>query len=281
MPSARYKRLSPYHLCECAMETSDQIHISMTSNHVVACGVSDRGLARRENEDAIFLSAAGNLFLLADGVGGHERGAEASRMAIDIMQPYFHPEAMKAELSDITDGCGVSPGILSTSSLVGLAVNRANKQIYKRNQRDGLKRFMGTTVVGLVLLASGHALWFHVGDSRLYRWRNDCLQCLTTDHSAYMEWVRNGRKGIQPKKNIITRAIGPNPAVTESTGWERHQKDDIYILCSDGLTDMISEERISEIFRVEIDVGRIASCLIEAANDAGGKDNVSAVVCRV
>ncbi len=202
-------------------------------------------------------------------------------MATDIIQKFFHPEAMKAESSEITDGCGVSPDILGTSSLVALAVSQANKQIFKRNQQAGLKRFMGTTVVGLILLDSGHALWFHVGDSRLYRWRNNSLRCLTTDHSAYMGWVGNGRKGIEPKKNIITRAIGPNPAVTESTGWERRQKNDIYILCSDGLTDMIAEEQIADVFRFEIDVGKIAGCLVEMANKAGGKDNVSTVVCKV
>ena len=263
------------------MESNGRTHLTVKLENIEACGISDRGRERSENEDAIFVDSEGKFLLLADGMGGHERGAEASRAAIEIIQKYFTPEVMADELQDITDGGGTPPEISCILSLVDEAVNQANREIYERNQQAGLQRFMGTTVVGLVLVNGGYALWFHVGDSRLYRWRDSGLKCLTTDHSAYLEWVRKGRKGEPPKKNVITRAIGPNPAVSASTEWDSHQKNDIYFLCSDGLTDMISEDQIVEILKAESDVEGIADRLIHAANEAGGKDNVSTVVCKV
>jgi len=263
------------------MDPKVQTEFSVKTEEMVACGISDRGCQRAQNEDAIFLDAGGKFLLLADGMGGHERGAEASQSAIDIIQKYFGPEVMAAELQDITAGGGVPPEISCVLSLVDDAVNQANKEIYERNQQARLQRFMGTTAVGLILVDGGYVVWFHVGDSRLYRWRDSVLECLTIDHSAYMAWVRNGRKGEPPKKNIITRAIGPNPAVAPSTKWATHQQDDIYFLCSDGLTDMITEDRITEILNAESDVKVIANNFVEAAKNAGGKDNVSTIVCRV
>jgi len=262
------------------MESTGRTQLSVKSEHMVACGISDVGQQRSENEDAIFLDSAGKFVLLADGMGGHERGAEASRSAVEIMQRFFQPEVLEDELLDITDGGGIPPEISCVLALVDDAVNEANTTIYERNQSAGLKRFSGTTAVGLVIVDGGYVLWFHVGDSRLYRWRETTLECLTTDHSAYLEWVSKGREGTPPKKNIITRAIGPNPGVAPSTHWDSHQKNDIYFLCSDGLTDMISEDQVSQILQSECEVEIIADRLIDAANDAGGKDNVSVIVCR-
>jgi PPM family protein phosphatase len=263
------------------MEHNVRSEFSAETGEIAAYGMSDCGLERAENEDAIFIDTGGKFFLLADGMGGHERGAEASQSAIDIIRKYFDPEVIAAELADITDGCGVPPEISCIMSLVDDAVNEANIKIYERNQQAGLHRFMGTTAVGLILAGGGNVLWFHVGDSRLYRWRDSNLECMTLDHSAYVEWVRKGRKGEPPKKNIITRAIGPNPAVSPSSEWAAHRENDIYILCSDGLTDMITEDRIAEILNTESDVKVIADYFIEAAKDAGGKDNVSVIVCKV
>lgn len=263
------------------MASSDRKSFSVKTDQMVACGISDPGLARPENEDSIYLDPRGKFLLLADGMGGHERGAEASRMAVEIIQKYFDPEIMAAELQDITDGGGIPPEISSLISLIDAAIIQANNEIYSRNQEFGLQKFMGTTVVGLVLVDGGYVMWFHVGDSRLYRWRDSQLQCLTTDHSAYMEWVKKGKQGPQPKTNVITRAIGPNPGVSETTGWDSGRPGDIFFLCSDGLTDMIREDQISEILASQSDVDVIALQLIDAALAAGGKDNVSTIVCKL
>jgi protein phosphatase len=124
-------------------------------------------------------------------------------------------------------------------------------------------------------------MWFHVGDSRLYRWRDSILKLLTRDHSAYTEWVREGRLGKEPAKNIVTRAVGPKEGVVPDIEWEACQEKDTYILCSDGLHDMLSDEEIADILKNNDDVDDIAIRLVDDAIDAGGKDNTSVVVLRV
>lgn len=265
------------------MESDKRRHLQVKTSYIVACGISDVGRERSENEDSMFLDEAGRFLLLADGMGGHERGAEASATAIKVIKEYFRPELVSDELQNITGGSGIPSEILCFLSLVDTAVNNANSTLYERNREEGLARYMGTTVVGLVPIEGRYVLWFHVGDSRLYRWRDSLLKSLTTDHSARAEWLSGGRTGSQPAKNIITRAIGPKEAVSAETAWDNWQQDDIYILCSDGLSDMLKEDQITQILNAETEksVADIATRLIDSANKAGGKDNVSAVVCRI
>jgi len=264
------------------MKSNKQIHLQLKTSIIVASGISDPGRVRSENEDAIILDEAGSFMLLADGMGGHERGAEASRTALKVIHEYLQPEMLQEKLMDITEVEGVSSEIVCLSTLVGEAVDDANAVLYSRNQEAQLKKYMGTTVVGLVPETVGeYMLWFHVGDSRLYRWRDAKLECLTTDHSAYAEWVNQGRQGAKPSKNIITRAIGPNVASAAEIGWEKWQQADIYILCSDGLTDMITDEQIVDILNSGKSVDDTVARLVEAAMNAGGKDNTSVIVCQV
>lgn len=263
------------------MEHDGRVHLQVKTPSIAISGISDTGRMRSENQDSIFVDEAGKFILLADGMGGHERGAEASQTTLSVMKEYFHPDVISAELVDITEGSGVPAEIVCLTSLVDEAVTKANTVLYDRNQKERLQRFMGTTVVGLIFTGEGSALWFHVGDSRLYRWRQGDLKCLTKDHSAYAEWVRKGREGTEPGKNVVTRAIGPNPAVSAETLYEKWEPEDTYFMCSDGLTDLVSDEQIMEIIKSEEDVDAIATRLIDAANDAGGKDNVSVIVCKV
>ena len=101
------------------------------------------------------------------------------------------------------------------------------------------------------------------------------------DHSAYEEWVRKGRPGVKPGKNVITKAVGPTPATNPDVNWEKWEKNDTYILCCDGLTDLVADHEISHILTAGGEVDDIANRLVSAANDAGGKDNISVVVCRI
>jgi protein phosphatase len=263
------------------MDSSERIHLQVKGDQIIASGISDTGIVRSENQDSIYLDERGHFLLLADGMGGHERGAEASQTIIEILQEYLQPERISSELKDITNVEGVPSEIICLFSLVDKGVNRVNKVLYERNKREGLERYMGSTLVGLVPVQSGHVMWFHVGDSRLYRWRDSTLNQLTNDHSAYADWVRKGRSGERPAKNIVTRAIGPKEGVVPDIEWEEYQKDDTYILCSDGLNDMISDEEIGEILTNCNDVDDITISLVNAALDAGGKDNTSVIVCRV
>jgi PPM family protein phosphatase len=263
------------------MEPIGRIHQQVKAANVRVSGVSDVGRIRTENQDAIYLDKEGHFVLLADGMGGHERGAEASQTIIEILKEFLQPEKILSELKDITNVEGAPAEIICLFSLVDKGVNKANSVLFERNRKAGLERYMGATLVGMVPVSKEHALWFHVGDSRLYRWRDSELRLLTRDHSAFNEWVREGRSGTEPTKNIVTRAIGPKEGVVTDIEWEKCQEKDIYVLCSDGLHDMLSDEEIAGILKRNDNVDKIAVSLVDAAIDAGGKDNTSVVVLRV
>jgi serine/threonine protein phosphatase PrpC len=263
------------------MDEIHRIHQQVKGAQITASAVSDTGRVRSQNQDAIYLDKEGHCLLLADGMGGHEHGAKASQTIIEILPEFFQPERILAELKDITNVEGAPAEIICLYSLVDKAISKANGVLYERNEKAGLQRYMGSTVVGLVPVESGHVLWFHVGDSRLYLWRDNTLEVLTQDHSAYTEWVRTGRTGREPTKNIVTKAIGPKEGVVPDIDWAAYEKDDIYILCSDGLNDMLSDPKIADVIKGSEDVDDTAVKLVEAALDAGGKDNTSVIVCQV
>ena len=122
------------------MKSDQRIYLKVKASHIVACGISDPGRLRDDNEDSIFIDEDGHFLLLADGMGGHERGGEASDTAIKVIKEYINPEVMQAELKNITDGSGVPSEIACFLSLVDMAVNKANSIIYERNQEAGLDR---------------------------------------------------------------------------------------------------------------------------------------------
>lgn len=261
--------------------------MQINRSHIIAKGISHKGRVRLENEDSILIDEDGNFMLLADGMGGHECGGEASRTAIEVIKENFSKELVASSLLNTSESNSTDSDIdhlfsVVITSAMSDAVKKANTVLFNRSMKEGLQQFMGTTLVGLVTLPeSGHVLWVHVGDSRIYQWRDFELKLLTVDHSAYTNWLINGKKGKKPGKNLITRAIGTKEYVTADIGWGEQKKDDIYILCSDGLNDMITDEQIASILEAGRDVDNIAKDLIDAANDAGGKDNVSVVVCKV
>ena len=263
------------------MNQGNPVHVHVETPQIVATGISDTGYVRSENEDSIWIDDSGLVLAVADGMGGHERGAEASQTAIKVFQERLNRETIKEELKDVTAMIDVPPEIESLYTIIARAVEESANVLYDRNLELKLKRYMGTTIVGLVLVEDNHVLWFHIGDSRLYRWRDSTLKSLTTDHSLYAEWMSAGRIGEEPGKNIITRVIGVNPGVAADIEWDKRQKDDIYILCTDGLTGMVTDEEMEEILHAGNNVKDIANLLVDTALAAGGKDNVSVVVCKV
>lgn len=262
------------------MDPNKRVHIQVKSNHLVASGISDAGLIRKENEDSIYLDKEGIFVLLADGMGGHENGAEASRTIIDLLPEYFMPERIAHELREITKVEGVPAEVICLFSLVDKGVSSINKVIYDKNLEKGLDWPMGSTLAGLVQVKNQYVVWFHVGDSRIYRYRDNKLSQLTEDHSAYNEWKQMGSAGIAPAKNIVTKAIGPLEGVIPDINWEESRKDDLYILCSDGLNDMVGDDRIAGIISESSDVDNAAAGLVATALDSGGKDNTSVIVCK-
>jgi len=263
------------------MGADQRLQLQVKNTHLEICGISDPGRLRTENEDYIYLDQDGRFILLADGMGGHERGAEASETAIDVVKDFLSPKAIIERSQDINDVNSLPATIVCLYSLVDEAINKANSVLYERNLALKLDRFMGTTIAGLVLVEREYGLWFHIGDSRLYLMRNGNLKCLTTDHSAHKEWEERGMKGKEPLKNIITRAVGPKEGVVSDIKWDNRKQDDIYILCSDGLTDMITDAEINRIVNDNQNIDTVTVNLVEAAIEAGGKDNISVIVCRV
>jgi protein phosphatase len=263
------------------MGADQRLQLQVKSPHLEIRGISDPGRLRTENEDTIYLDQDGQFILLADGMGGHERGAEASETAIDIIKDFLSPKAIIERSQDIHEPNSLPVMIVSLYSLVDEAINKANTVLYERNLALKLGRFMGTTIAGLVLVEREYCLWFHIGDSRLYLMRDGNLKCLTTDHSAHKEWEERGMKGREPEKNIITRAVGPKDGVACDIKWDNWKQNDVYILCSDGLTDMIADGDISRIVSDSENIDMMTGNLVEAAIEAGGRDNVSVIVCRL
>jgi protein phosphatase len=258
-----------------------RVHIKVDSEHLDAAGVSDTGLYRDENQDTIYIDEKGRFALIADGMGGHDRGKEASRTIISILKEFFQPEKIASELKDITAVEGVPAEVNGLFALIERGIRKSNSMVYKKNIEEGIERFMGATLVGLIFSLDHYVTWFHVGDSRLYRFRDNILTPLTVDHSAYIEWVNHGSIGEEPTKNIVTRSIGPREGVIPEIGWEKGNPGDIYILCSDGLNDMVPDNEISNIITSASSVNGIAVDLLNKALDAGGFDNISILVCKL
>jgi len=225
---------------------------------------TDTGRQRRENEDNAYVCAP--VFVVADGMGGAQAGEVASRIAIETFEEGL-PESGSPEerLAD--------------------RVRDANHRIYDRSRAEHGREGMGTTLTAAYLDDARLAI-AHVGDSRAYLFRDGELTRLTQDHSLVDELVRQGKLTAEqaaehPQRSIITRALGPEPEVEVDTWTYPVRAGDIVLLCSDGLTSMVSEQRIKQILDDAANLDAAADRLIEEANEAGGRDNITVVLCRV
>ncbi|MDX6676816.1 MAG: family protein phosphatase [Solirubrobacteraceae bacterium] len=224
---------------------------------------SDTGRARRANEDAYFARAP--VFVVADGMGGAQAGEVASRLAI---------EAFERGLDDV--------GAASAEQLLADRVQEANARIHELSQASQDRAGMGTTITAAHVGDHDVAV-AHVGDSRAYRLRGDDFQRLTEDHSLVEEMRRRGQLTAQeadehPQRSIITRALGPEPDVQVDTYSWRGEAGDVFLLCSDGLTSMVPETRVADIVRGAHSLRDAGRALIDAANAAGGRDNITVVL---
>ncbi len=225
--------------------------------------LSDVGRARQSNEDSYLERSP--LFVVADGMGGARAGEVASAIAVET--------AGSTEV-------GASP----EQDLAEVAKS-ANREIYRKAQEDSEHAGMGTTFTGALVTGSEIAIG-HVGDSRMYRLRDGELERLTQDHSLVEEFVRQGKltpeeAEVHPQRSIITRALGPEPEVQVDTFTYPGRDGDVYLLCSDGLTGMISEPEVSEILASSSSLDEAAKRLIAAANENGGRDNITVVLFRL
>ncbi|MBZ5640503.1 MAG: Stp1/IreP family PP2C-type Ser/Thr phosphatase [Acidobacteriia bacterium] len=241
-----------------------------------AHGLTDVGRRRDKNEDAYLVEPSMGLYAVADGMGGHAAGEIASRLAMDALSDSMRRGGWNPD-SDDTD---------EATRRLESAVLEANRRICDSIQFHDEQRGMGTTLVAL-LTAGGRAVLAHVGDSRAYLLRGGALVRLTSDHSWVNEQVKLGLLSDDdaqrhPMRNIVTRALGSRPDVAMDRGVEDMHTGDVFLLCSDGLNTMLSDDEIRDLMdRHRGQPESACQALVAAANQRGGEDNVTVVVVVV
>jgi serine/threonine protein phosphatase PrpC len=243
----------------------------MSTTHPQAAAHTSTGRVRRGNEDAFGFRPERGIFVVCDGMGGAAGGEVASRLAVDTV------------LETISNRLSNEPA----REALRQAVAEANDAVHRRADADPGLFGMGTTLVAL-LLPDGEktALVAHAGDSRAYLFRNGRLSRCTNDHSLVHEQMRIGAMTAEeaersPLRSVITRAIGTQPSVTPDLDEIQTAPEDLFLLCTDGLTRELEEDRIAQILAAEPDLDHAARQLIDAANNAGGRDNVTCLLVRV
>ncbi len=242
--------------------------------------LSDSGRKRANNEDSTATDEQSGLVVVADGMGGYRSGEIASAIAVSVIVEDIRNEMSKH--------CGAeSNGVTTTAAaLIQNAVKNANATIFRTAQNDPKCCGMGTTVV-CALFNGGRITIAHVGDSRVYRLRDQQFKQLTSDHSLVQELVDRGvyspqQASVHTPRNLVTRALGIDLTVEIDVTEEDIRTDDIFLLCTDGLNDMVGDEDIQAIVEnFRADLNGAAQRLINLANENGGKDNVSVVLAKV
>jgi serine/threonine protein phosphatase PrpC len=244
-------------------------------------GQTDTGSVRDHNEDAIVYDDDIALAILADGMGGHRGGEMASAITVSTVLEEITDKVKNLTVGETDNDTGYS----AESLIVHEAINLANKNVHDSSESNAQYRGMGTTIV-VVLFYDNRFTVAHVGDSRLYRLRNGELKQITRDHSLMREMIDRGlytpeeaRKSLN--KNLITRAIGIDSKVQVDIQEDIAMVNDIYLLCSDGVTDMIEDDLIKSVMIENSEnLERAASEMIRLANEHGGKDNISALLAK-
>ncbi|CAN5225806.1 N/A [soil metagenome] len=248
--------------------------------HIVAAGATDIGRVRVHNEDAVLLRPDLDLYILADGAGGHNAGNVASALATTAIANFFAGTGHGRGEEPDTDAYGMP----IVGRRLAAAVQRANDDILEIAKSSNKLRGMGTTAVAIAALrTTGQLHVAHVGDSRLYRWRDGVLELLTHDHS-----LLNDALEIKPNisdtalarlpANVVTRALGMEPQIRVSTRMHRMLAGDKYLLCSDGISDTLDEDMMGDTLAIDRAPDELARALIAKANALEAQDNLGAIV---
>jgi len=260
-----------------------------------AAALTDRGRKRASNEDAFGYSVEHGVYLVCDGMGGANAGEIASSLAIEEVLRMITErlEAHRERGIEIQAEARVSEGVGSIAQIAREAVVAANETIHSRGQRNQHLSGMGTTLVGLLAGLPGEdcRVWIlNVGDSRCYRLRKGRIEQISHDHSLVDEQVRMGRMtraeaARSPFRNVITRALGTQSSVTPDVIEMEVEPGDLFLLCSDGLPRELSDEKIESLLGASgsgsASLDEICASLIQAANKAGGHDNITCLLVRV
>ncbi len=236
---------------------------------------TDTGRARNNNEDSVAVDEESRLIVLADGMGGYNAGEVASAMATSFV---------KTELGRWLSEGGHEASARELKRAMEICIDNANRSIFNAANADAQYAGMGTTLV-MGVFQGARGLIGHVGDSRCYRLRGGTLQQITRDHSLLQEQIDAGLISVEQAqfathKNLVTRALGVEDTVLLEVNECRVEDGDIYLFCSDDLSDMVPDERIAEILLEEAGLEASGRSLVDCANGNGGRDNISVILAQ-
>lgn len=239
------------------------------------CTRTDPGLARENNEDSVAVDESARLGILADGMGGYNAGEIASGMATTFI---------KAELGRWLSQAGRNANGREVRRAMEICVDNANRSIFNAANSNPHYSGMGTTLV-VGVFGEGRIVLGHIGDSRCYRLRGGNFEQITRDHSLLQEQMDAGlitpeQAAVSTNKNLVTRALGVEDAVLLEVNEYKVEPGDLYVMCSDGLSDMVDDAAIGRILAGEGTLEQKAGALVDAANANGGRDNISVLMAR-
>jgi PPM family protein phosphatase len=253
-------------------------------NVLKVAGLSDVGRERDHNEDCFGMFPEFNLFIVADGMGGHRAGDVASRIAVDSIGEFF--EATSRD--DITWPFQFDPNSPTSVNRFVTSIQVGNSKIFRESSESEDHQGMGTTVVGVMGIEENSAMHVaHVGDSRCYRIRGGEISAVTLDHSLINDYLRAAPDLTEEQlaelpTNVITRALGMQDKVLVDVQTISVENGDIMLLCSDGLNGMLRDSEILEIVeKHRADLNQAARALVDAANEQGGEDNITVILVEV
>ncbi len=247
-----------------------------------SASLTDPGRVRDHNEDCIESRPEIGLYVLADGMGGYNAGEVASGMATSLIADGLQETWVPGDAGRL----GRDDAKATSERLIRDQIGRANSAVFTTSQNNPECAGMGTTLV-VCLFHDNFVTVAHIGDSRLYRLRGDAMEQVTRDHSLLQEQLDSGlitpeEAKLSQNKNLVTRALGIDPTVEPELHVYETQKDDVYLLCSDGLSDMVEDEEIRlTLITLRTNPSLTVQQLVQAANDNGGRDNISAMLIRV
>ncbi len=249
------------------LEVSGQTHVGMKRNH---------------NEDNLLLLPEERVFVVADGMGGHSSGEIASKIAVDEVGEFFR---MTSQDQDVTWPYKMDKQKNYDENRHAVAVKLANQRIFEKASNDSKFKGMGTTIVSVYFAKDNEVVIGHVGDSRVYFFRDGALRQLTEDHSLLNDYLKAKKLSPEeienfPHKNVIVRALGMKDSVVVDVNRIEPKPGDIFLLCSDGLSGMVTDEQIQQVLQSTPDLDKACAQLIDSANANGGNDNVTAVLAR-
>ncbi len=252
------------------------------SQSLVSASLTDPGRVRDHNEDCIEARPEIGLYVLADGMGGYNAGEVASGMATSLIADGLQ-EAWSLRQ---TERLSRDDAKAAAERMLREQIARANAAIFTTSQNNPECAGMGTTLV-VCLFYDNFLSVAHIGDSRLYRLRGEAMEQVTRDHSLLQEQLDSGlitaeEAKLSQNKNLVTRALGIDPTVEPEVHTHETQHDDLYLLCSDGLSDMVDDEEIRlTLITLKSNPSLTVQQLVQSANDNGGRDNISAMLIRV